>query len=131
MAHQKVSKENNFIVNTINNGTNGIEDSTKLNVIKYIRRNGGLSCHPAASWHSFVVEPMLVNMMRTKEKAVLNEEKFENDYAYGPDVEALWYLSLKVKIKKKKSTTLPPPPSTTDDSEPGPCGVLELLSSTF
>ena len=45
------------------------------------------------------------------------EEKFENDNdAHGPDVETLWYLSLKVKIKKE-STTPPPPPSTTDDSE--------------
>ena len=43
------------------------------------------------------------------------EEKLENDDAHGPDVEALWYLSLKVK---EKSTTPPPPASTTDDSEP-------------
>ena len=43
------------------------------------------------------------------------EEKFEDDDVHGPNSEALWYLSLKVK---KKSTTPPPPPSTTDDSEP-------------
>ena len=43
------------------------------------------------------------------------EEKFEDDKVHGPDVEDLFYLSLKLK---KKSTTPPPPLSTTDDSEP-------------
>ena len=35
------------------------------------------------------------------------EEKFEDDKVHGPDVEDLFYMSLKVK---KKSTTLLPPP---------------------
>ena len=43
------------------------------------------------------------------------EEKFEDNDVHGPNSEALWYLSLKVK---KKSTTLPPPSSTTDDRKP-------------
>ena len=36
-----------------------------------ICRDGGLSYHYAASWQSFVVESMLVNIMRTKEKQYL------------------------------------------------------------
>ena len=31
------------------------------------------------------------------------EEKFEDDDAHGPDIEALWYMSLKVKIKANES----------------------------
>ena len=74
--------------------TSGMEECKHQDEVnKGIHRNGGLSCHPAASWHSFVVGSMPANMMRTKEKAVINEEKFE-------DAEDLWYLSFKAKIKR-------------------------------
>ena len=40
------------------------EDDVSIDIC----RDGGLSYHYAASWQSFVVESMLVNIMRTKEK---------------------------------------------------------------
>ena len=58
-------------------------------------------------------QPYAICVASVKLKAL--KKKLENDDAHGPDVEALWYLSLKVK---EKSTTPPPPASTTDDSEP-------------